>query len=226
MKISVLVLLLLSCASAYTQTDKPPFFEEVEAFKQSDSIGMPPKDAVLFVGSSSIRLWPNISYYFEGIPVIQRGVGGATVEDIMRYQSDIINPYKAKMIMVYVGENDFAKDSTLLPDTVANRAIALLKSIRKSNRNALIIYISMKPSPLRRHRMPLYAAANKKIASWTSGQQNFAYADVYNPMLDGKGYPLPEIFSADSLHMNGNGYKIWAKTFTPFIDYYNKQKKK
>ena len=36
-------------------------------------------------------------------------------------------------------------------------------------------------------------------------------------MLGDDGLPRPEIFVADRLHMNAEGYKIWTATVTPHL---------
>ena len=41
------------------------------------------------------------------------------------------------------------------------------------------------------------------------------YIDVWFPMLNQKGKPKPEIFVADSLHMNSKGYAIWTEAVCP-----------
>src|ERR1700761_1934486 len=89
----------------------PPFWNEIAEFKHQDSVQRPPSGAILFVGSSSFRKWTNLQSYFPGYTIINRGFGGSTLPDVIRYANDIIFPYHPKEIVIYCGENDFAADS-------------------------------------------------------------------------------------------------------------------
>ena len=83
-----------------------PFAEEIAAFKKQDKINMPPKNAILFVGSSSFRMWTDVQDAFPGYTIINRGFGGSALPDLIRYTNDIIVPYKPKQIVIYCGDND------------------------------------------------------------------------------------------------------------------------
>ncbi|HWJ91245.1 MAG TPA: hypothetical protein VNR87_09020, partial [Flavisolibacter sp.] len=76
--------LLLIAASLRAQ----PFADEIQTFKKQDSIHFPPASANLFVGSSSLRLWKNIESDFQGYKVINRGFGGSSLPDVIRYADD------------------------------------------------------------------------------------------------------------------------------------------
>lgn len=94
------VLVILSFASsAYAQ--QPPFWDEIQAFKKQDSVQPPPANGDLFVGSSSFRKWTNLQDYFPYYPVINRGFGGSTLPDLIRYANDIIIPYHPRQILIY-----------------------------------------------------------------------------------------------------------------------------
>ena len=80
---------------------QPAFWDEIEAFRKSDSVSFPPKNAILFVGSSSFRMWEDVQKDFPGSVIINRGFGGSSLPDVIRYQKDIIFPYAPKQIIIY-----------------------------------------------------------------------------------------------------------------------------
>ena len=102
------------------------FLDEITAFKKSDSVNHPPKNVILFVGSSSFRMWKNIQQDFPGYTIINRGFGGSTLPDVMYYANDIIFPYMPRQIVIYVGENDLASSDTVTAQSVVNRFKSLL----------------------------------------------------------------------------------------------------
>lgn len=210
-----LVVVVFTFQSLYAQ--QPPFYDEIQAFKKQDSISFPPKNAILFVGSSSFEKWHDVQSYFPDYKIINRGFGGSALPDVIRYAGDIITPYHPKQVVVYCGDNDLAASDTITPKIVTNRFKTLFRIIRKNLPQANIAYLSIKPSPSRSRLMPKMKQANMQIKSFLQKQKNTSFINVYKPMLLSDGKPRPEIFLDDSLHMNAKGYKIWKKTIQPHL---------
>lgn len=194
-----------------------PFANEIAAFKKQDSLSFPGTGKILLVGSSSFTLWKDVQQYFPDHPIINRGFGGSSLTDLIRYAPDIIFPYEPKQIIIYCGENDFAGDTSLYPSQVAQRFFDLFNLIRSRYKKVPIAYISMKPSPSRRHLMARFNVANVMIKNFLKKKKKTDYIDVYKAMLNENGQPKEEIFLADQLHMNAEGYKIWKKIIEPYL---------
>jgi len=204
-------LLLVSFLSAQ------PFAAEIAAFKKQDSIQPPPKNAILFVGSSSFRKWIDIQNYFPGYTIINRGFGGSILTDVIRYEKDIIFPYKPKQVVIYCGENDLAVSDTVTAQLVFERFKILFGDIRKNFPKISIAFISLKPSISRQKLMRKMEEANRLIKNFLIKQKKTAFIDVYHKMLKADGTPMNDIFIEDNLHMNGKGYAIWQKTIEPYL---------
>lgn len=211
-KICFAWLLLLTVCSAVAQ----PFADEIAAFKKQDSVSFPPKHAILFVGSSSFRLWKDVQDYFPNYTIINRGFGGSSFPDVIRYADEIILPYNPKQIVIYC-ENDFANNDSLQPADVTGRFIELFNIIRKKYKKVPIAFISMKPSPSRVRLMPRFEATNEQIKKFLATKKRTDYIDVYHAMLQADGTPMPDIFIQDKLHMNAKGYHIWQKIIEPYL---------
>jgi lysophospholipase L1-like esterase len=194
-----------------------PFKNDIENFKKQDSIHPPQQHAILLVGSSSFTKWTDVQDYFPGYPIINRGFGGSTLPDVIRYANDIIIPYHPKQVVIYCGDNDFASGDTISAETVAARFRKLFWIIRKKLPGKSIVFVSVKPSPSRARLMPKEEIGNKAIKDFLATQKNTSFVDVYHLMLDQNGRPLPSIFIQDSLHMNANGYAIWKKAIEPVL---------
>jgi lysophospholipase L1-like esterase len=217
-----LLLIITGCLFSFciTKADaqpNPPFYNDIQNFKKQDSIIPPPQHAVLFVGSSSFTKWTDVQNYFPNIKIINRGFGGSTLPDVIRYANDIIFPYNPKQVVIYCGDNDFAFSDTTTAATIVSRVKQLFQMIRNKLPGANIAYISIKPSPSRARLMAREEIANKTIKDFLATQKNTAFIDVYHAMLTGNGQPIPEIFLSDSLHMNAKGYSIWQKIINPVL---------
>jgi lysophospholipase L1-like esterase len=209
------LLCLLSAVSIFAYAQ--PFADKIRAFKKQDSIQFPPKNAILFVGSSSFRFWSDMQNYFPGYTIINRGFGGSSIPDVIRYADDIIFPYEPRQIVIYCGENDLSFSDTVSGATVFDRFKTLFFLIRKKMPDEKIVFVSLKPSPSRIKQMPQDEIANNLISQFISAQKNIVFVDVYHSMLNANGRPIPEIFKADSLHMNAKGYAIWQKAIQPYL---------
>ena len=208
------VLFLLISFKGFSQ-EHPPFWNEIQQFKAQDSIQPPSKNAILMVGSSSFRMWQDVADYFPGYTFINRGFGGSSLPDVIRYYDDIILPYDTRQILFYCGENDLGP--TVNGDSVVNRFKTLFKRMRADHKKARITFISIKPSASRAHLMPEMEIANKGIKDFLAMQKNTDFVDVYHKMLTPDGKPLPGIYREDKLHMNSKGYAIWQKAISPFL---------
>ncbi len=194
-----------------------PFINEIKAFQKAVSASKPPSGAILFAGSSSFRLWKTIQEDFPGYTIINRGFGGSSLPDVIRYTEEILFPYKAKQVVIYCGENDFAADPKLSSDSVVERFKTLFKAIRNKNVRTHIAYVSMKPSPSRWKMKEQMISANEGIRQYLRSQRRTNYVDVWTPMLAENGEPMKDLFLKDSLHMNAKGYAIWKKAIEPAL---------
>lgn len=210
------VLLLTNGISAFSQ-QKLPFQTQIEAFLKQDSLEFPPKNAILLVGSSSFTNWKDVQEYFPEYKIINRGFGGSSLPDVIRYAPNIIYPYKPAQILIYCGENDFPSGTNTTADTIFNRFTRLHGMIRSALPRTEIIYISMKPSVSRLKYLPEMRRANEMIRKFQKKHPKSGFIDVYSKMILADGTPMPDIFLKDQLHMNKNGYLIWQKAIKPYL---------
>lgn len=212
-----LVFLLLLLSQHSIAQEQPPFWNDIQKFKKEDSIKMPPARAILFVGSSSFTKWTDVQEYFPKKTIINRGFGGSTLPDVIRYADEIIYPYNPKQVVIYCGENDLAVSDTVTSSDVYNRFVTLFDMIRNHLPDANIAFVTLKPSPSRRHLWPKMVEANKMVKEFLATKRNTEFINVYNDMLNADGTAKSEIFLSDSLHMNAKGYAIWKKDFQPYL---------
>jgi len=194
-----------------------PFAEDIAAFKKQDQIHPPPAGAILFVGSSSFTKWKDVGNYFPGYTIINRGFGGSTLTDVIRYTDEIIVPYHPKQVVIYCGDNDLASSDKITADSVLERFRVLFELIRSKLPGENIVFISIKPSPSRVRLKEKMDQANLLIKTYLSLNRSTAFVDVYHKMLNPDGSIMSHIFLEDSLHMNASGYAIWQKAILPYL---------
>jgi len=180
---------------------------EINSLTEIDQKQTPPKDAVLFVGSSSMRLWKNLRTNFPQINVINRGFGGSRLEDVNFYFDRIIAPYNPKTIVLYAGENDV--NDGIAPEKILADFQKFSKLVRAKFPKAKLLYVSLKPSPSRWKLADNFRKTNELIKNEIAKDKRAKFIDVWTLMLNEKGEPKDELFVADKLHMNEKGYAIW-----------------
>lgn len=182
--------------------------QSIEAFEAADKAHPPVPGGVVFVGSSSIRLWTDLETRFETVPgVIKRGFGGSRLSDSVRYLNRLVLPYRPRLVIVYAGENDLAEGQS--PQDVLSSFKAFVEGVRQELPDTRIAYLSIKPSPLRASLIPAIRETNALIADYAATVPNADYIDVFSRMLDEAGQPRAEFFRADALHLNAAGYTMW-----------------
>jgi len=193
-----------------------PWDQAFEAFTADDESHPHPEGGVLFVGSSSIRLWSDLQDQFKDLPVvINRGFGGSQLADCVKNLNRLVIRYRPSTVLVYAGDNDLAAGTT--PEEVLHRFTAFVEGVHRELPGTRIAYISIKPSPSRIGLLPQIRQTNTLIRDYAEGLDRVSFIDVYTPMLDAAGKPRGELFRADLLHLNADGYALWKRVIGPHV---------
>ncbi len=182
---------------------------ELAVFDRADAVTPPVPGAMLFVGSSSFRLWTNLAAAFPERRVVNRGFGGSQMHELLALMDRLVWPYAAKEIFVYEGDNDLANGKE--PAQVAREFREFARRVHGRQPKSTIYFVAVKPSPKRAHLLGKVGETNRLIEEFCGGKSWLKFIDVATPMLNGQGQPRPELFGPDDLHLNGEGYALWRK---------------
>ena len=211
-----LLLALLFAAASVAQTKTNSFEKEILAFESSDKTNPPPKHAVLFTGSSSIRLWKTLTQDFPQYRVINRGFGGSQISDCIFFADRIVTPYEPNVIVFYAGGNDINAGKS--PEQVFADFKVFATKVREALPETRLTYISIAPNPARWAQVDKVRAANRLIAEYTREHPKLGFIDTFSKMLGEDEQPLPDIYLADRLHMNAKGYALWKGIIAPLLE--------
>ncbi|MEO5660508.1 MAG: SGNH/GDSL hydrolase family protein [Polaromonas sp.] len=185
-------------------------------FAKADQAQPPASDGVLFVGSSTIRMWPHLSTDFRQWPILlNRGFGGSTMADCNALARELVIQYKPRQILVYAGDNDLAEGRS--PTDVLKSFTGFVQRVRSELPGSRITYISIKPSPKRLSLLSRIRDTNALIAAYLKTLADVRYIDVFTPMLNAEGLPRPELFLSDRLHLNPAGYQLWQSVIASYL---------
>jgi lysophospholipase L1-like esterase len=204
-----------SPAGAEEPNDFARWETAIAAFEKKDREQPPPKESVLFVGSSSIRLW-SLAEFFPGQEFINRGFGGSEIADSNHFADRIILKHQPRTVVLYAGDNDIAKGKTAT--RVAADFRTFVQTVRAKLPKANVLFIAIKPSIKRWNLSETMQAANREIQSICDDDDRLSYIDIWKPMLGDDGRPRAELFAKDGLHLNSDGYKLWTAVLGPHLE--------
>jgi lysophospholipase L1-like esterase len=216
-RLLVFVVCLILIQSQLLAQSAPGFWPDIVAFKKIDSAQKPALNSILLIGSSSFTKWQDVHAYFPEYTMLNRGFGGSTLVDVIRYAYDIILPYQPKQVLIYCGENDLASQENISPEEVLLRVKTLFHIIRTNLPDATIDYVSIKPSPVRASIQDRVKIANQLIKAYFKKQKHAGFIDIYDAMLDADGKMREELYLGDRLHMKPEGYAIWQTAIKPYL---------
>ena len=211
--------LLLACApQPILQTAVSPSSQwepDIAGFETIDRANPPATGGIVFVGSSSIRMWETLQNDFPGLPVLNRGFGGSELSDVVHFAHRIVVPYKPRVVVLYAGDNDLAAGKT--PAHVFADFQSFVAIVHRDLPTTRVAFIAIKPSIARVNIIDKIHEANQLIRDYIRDDARLVYVDVFTPMLDASGQPRQELFLEDGLHMNAKGYAIWRDLVTPVL---------
>jgi len=187
--------------------------KEISAFEQADKANPPPQDAILFIGSSGIRLWKTLDKDFPEHRVINRGFGGSQIVDSTHFADRIIFPCRPRMIVLRAGSNDLNAGKS--PEEVFNDFKAFVARISDRLPNTRIVYVGMNPTLARWKQHEREIAVNTLIADFARVEPRVRFVDTYNHFLDDDGKPRADLLAEDKLHFSAAGYKVLANLIRP-----------
>ncbi|MEI7730932.1 MAG: SGNH/GDSL hydrolase family protein [Verrucomicrobiota bacterium] len=189
--------------------------KDISAFEQKDHATPPPKGAVLFIGSSTIRMWKTLAQDFPGQRVINRGFGGSEIVDSTHFAERIIFPYEPRMIFLRAGGNDINAGRS--PEQVFADFKDFVAKLHAKLPATEIVFIGLCPSVKRWKNAEKEKTLNSLVAAYVQQTPLTKYIDTYAMSLGADGQPRPDLFIADQLHFNAAGYQLLAERVRPYL---------
>jgi lysophospholipase L1-like esterase len=186
----------------------------VAAFDEADRTAPPPKGEIVFVGSSTIHRW-DVATYFPDIEIINRGIDGTELADAVRNIDRLVLRYEPRLVVVYAGDNDIGGGK--LSEQVSVDFERFVRAVHTKLPQTRILYIGIKPSPLRWLQVDRMRLANQVIRTICERDDRLAFLDYDNLMLGWDEKPRRDLYVEDGLHLSPQGYQIWTAVLRPYL---------
>jgi lysophospholipase L1-like esterase len=189
--------------------------KEIAAYEAADKERTPPENAALFIGSSTIKRWTTLDMDFPDNHVINRGFGGSQIIDSTHFADRLIFPHKPRQIFLRAGGNDLNAGKS--PEEVFGDFKEFVAKVHGKLPETEIIYISVSHTVKRWALAEKEKAFNKLVKEYIAGKPKLKYLETGDMAVGKDGKPRPELFVADMLHFNAEGYKILAELVRPLL---------
>lgn len=192
------------------RSEDPLVWEEaISALESQTRNNHRPGQSVVFVGSSSIRLWDTLAKDMAPIEVIQHGFGGAKLNDVVHYAKRLVNAYQPRAVVVFAGSNDIHPGAAKTPEQLLASYQAFVATVRADQPAVPIYFIGITPSPMRWSVWPIAQSTNALIAKWSESDPNLHVIDTSGGLMGRDGEPDPDNYRFDGLHLSTQGYSVW-----------------
>ena len=186
---------------------------EIAAFERHDASNAPAKGAYIFIGSSTVRLWKTLAQDLPGLSVVNRGFGGSEIADATHFAPRVVFPYAPKVVVLRAGGNDlFAGKSVEQFFADYQEFVAVIHAKLPETK---IIFLSLSPSIARWSQHEKEKSVNVLVEKFVADKPFLQYLETYDVPLRADGTPRVELFLADKLHFNADGYKLFAARIRP-----------
>lgn len=185
--------------------------KDVRELEARDGREVDPEHAILFIGSSSVRMWETIAEDMAPWPTIRRGYGGAKLSDLCVFVERLVRPHRFAALVIFVANDISGSEQDKSPVEVLKLYQHLIASIRELRPEQPIYFVGITPSSSRFKVWEQIRAANQLIREHCDTDPTLHYIDTADRYLTEAGIPNDRLFQDDKLHLNRDGYKLWGE---------------
>lgn len=194
----------------------PERFEtQVQVYEAADKATRPPAHAILLVGDSQLFRWKTLAEDLPGYTVINRGIDSFQFADVLQFYDRLVGPYQPRLIVLHVGGNDIHNGKS--PERVLEDFKTFVARVRATSPAVPIAFSSITPGPGRWDEADRRKAANQIVKRYIATQRNLHFIDLWDAMLTADGQPREDLWVADRIHPNHDGYLVRVKIMQPLL---------
>lgn len=191
------------------------FEKNVLDYEAVDKINPPPKNAILLAGDSQFYRWKTVNEDLPGYTIINRGIDSFQTSDLVFFTDRLVLPYQPRMIILHVGGNDVHNGKS--PAQIFEDFKEFVAKVRASLPDVPIAFSSITPGPGRWDEAGKRKETNTVIKNYIATQPHLLFIDLWDAMLTPDGKPREDLWVADRIHPNHEGYLLRVKIMRPVL---------
>jgi lysophospholipase L1-like esterase len=199
------------------RNDPDAWEASIRSFEAQDRRQPPSTGMIVFTGSSSFTLWSSMERDLLPLPVLNRGFGGAKINDVVHYADRIVIPYRPRAIVLFAGTNDIAPPKPATAQEVFDGYLSFVQHIQAVLPETPIYYVAITPSASRWKLWSVAREANRLIREHVKSDPRLRFIDLTDHLLGSNGKPNRSLYRIDRLHPNKKGYAQWTVVIKPVL---------
>ncbi|QDT13265.1 GDSL-type esterase/lipase family protein [Planctomycetes bacterium K23_9] len=182
----------------------------IDEFDQQNQTAQNSSDAVLFIGSSSIRRWESMETDMAPFKTIRRGYGGAKFTDMAIFADRLIQPHQYRALVMFVGNGVNGKPDDHSPDLIEALTRQIVAKSHAHQPDVPVFLIEITPCKKRFDAWQKIRAVNARLREVALSTPHTYFIPTASHYLRPDGTPRTELFVEDNLHLNADGYQLWS----------------
>jgi hypothetical protein len=202
----------------YRQAAIDRWENDIAKLEARDRTEQDPVDAILFMGSSSIRIWDTIATDMAPYHPIQRGYGGARFSDVAVFARRLIRPHQYRALVLFVGNDVTGATDDHTPDEIEALVRYIIQVSHDHQPDAAVLVVEVTPTESRFAAWDKIRVANARLREITLSTPNTYFVPTAGHYLRPLGTPRADLFRSDRLHLNRAGYDLWGSLIRRRLD--------
>ena len=208
------LLLILTCILLFQQAHAQDDWANIGRYAQANS-EMTVRPKAVFMGDSITQCWYDADpSFFNDNNFACRGISGQTTSHMLvRMRKDVVDLHP-KYVVILAGTNDIAKNNGFIEvDDIYGNIVSMCE-IAKANKVKPVICSVL---PVKQYKWrPEVTDCAERIIRLNAMLEDYAkasrciYVDYHSVMKDDEN-GLPQKWSYDGVHLNGDGYEVIEK---------------
>ena len=194
----------------YRASAEKKWTKAIDDFDEVNALESDPADAILFIGSSSIRRWDSLPADLSPYRTIRRGYGGAKFTDMAVFVDRLVKPHDYRALVMFIGNGVTGKPEDHTPDQIESLARYIVNVSHQHQPNAPVLLLEITPCEKRFAAWHKIRAVNARLREVALSTPHTYFIPTASHFLTPEGTPRNELFVEDQLHLNESGYEIWG----------------
>ena len=199
-----------SLLAPYRDAAEKKWSKAIDEFDKLNQSEEHSDEAILFVGSSSIRRWTDLATDLTPLQTIRRGYGGAKFTDMAVFINRIIEPHHYRALVMFIGNGVVGKSDDHTPDQIETLARYIVSRSHRHKPGVPVFLIEITPCEKRFAVWPKIRAVNARLREIALSTPDTYFIPTASHYLTSEGTPRAELFVDDKLHLNDDGYDLWS----------------
>ncbi|TDG12751.1 hypothetical protein E2F43_14375 [Seongchinamella unica] len=179
---------------------------EIDAYARQDRASKLPERPVVVVGGRRVKLWSGLEDMLSPVPVLMRGLGDATVDDLIYNYERLIGFYRPGAVVLLPSASEFHIRANKSAEDLASGIEELVELNAYHADDSRFYVITPLKAPLYASEASTVEETTRLLNDWAAAQDHVEILDANRLLVRPDGRPNPAYYRPDGINLNEHGY--------------------